>query len=75
MHWDLNLQETYYMFLTANRLEYYEPLFDALTRNLPALINNVPMAWMNDSAAAPSGASSLDFAMSCCTLKASASRG
>lgn len=46
-------------------MELLEPLITGLLTHTPNLINNVRSAWMNDSAAAPSGASSLDMRMSC----------
>ena len=68
IHWDLNIQMTYWVFFTANRVSMVRPLTAALRHNTPALINNVPPAWRSDSAAAPSDSSSPDFVASCVAI-------
>ncbi|XP_065835592.1 uncharacterized protein [Oscarella lobularis] len=65
LHWDLNVQLTYYPLYAANRLSLAESLNKLLDANIKNLINNVPEANRNDSAAAPSGASSLECMETC----------
>ncbi|XP_065175483.1 uncharacterized protein LOC135805383 [Sycon ciliatum] len=65
LHWDLNVQLTYYPLYAANRLDIAESLKKLLDNNMQALINNVPEEYRNDSAAAPTGASS-DKCMETC---------
>ena len=68
LHWDLNLQYTYYMPLVTNRLS---DLSISLTNYMETLLRsgnlktNVPEAWQLDSAAAPTGASSLSGNTTC----------
>ena len=49
IHWDLNIQMTYWVFFTSNRVAMVRPLTAALDRLTPTLINNVPPAWRSDS--------------------------
>lgn len=48
--WNLNTQMLYWPLPAANRLDMAENLSDALQKNLPNLIANVPEEWRNDSA-------------------------
>ena len=48
--WNLNTQMLYSPFPAANRLDMAENLSDALHKNLPNLIANVPKEWRHDSA-------------------------
>ena len=66
LHWDLNLQYTYYLPNTINRFDIastYLDFFEELTA-LGTLNRNVPAGW-TDAAAAPTGASNLRGEMSC----------
>jgi hypothetical protein len=67
LHWDLNLQYPYYMPLLFNRPDVTSTFIDFFSGLLTsgALIANVPTEWQHDSAAAPTGASSLHAEMSC----------
>jgi alpha-L-fucosidase 2 len=65
LHVDLNVQVVYTMVFGGNRPDYLLPYMNLLDSNLQNLINNVPEDVRADSAAAPSGASALDLAMSC----------
>ena len=65
IHFDLNLQMTYQPMFTGNRLDLLESLTRNLQRTMGNLINNVPLAWRNDSAAAPANAASPDFKETC----------
>eukprot|EP00729_Bicosta_minor_P003026 gene3026-18371_t len=49
----------------SNRLDLLESLTQNLLRTTDNLINNVPVAWRNDSAAAPANAASPDFKETC----------
>lgn len=49
--WNLNIQLTYWPVYAANRLELGESLTRMLDNNVTNLINNVPEAWREDSAA------------------------
>ena len=67
LHWDLNLQYPYYFPVVANRPDisatlndYVEFLMDSGNLN-----TNVPAEWQSDSAAAPTGASSLSGNETC----------
>lgn len=67
LHWDLNLQYPYYMPILMGRFDIvqtYVDFFAGLAES-GALIRNVPTDWQIDSAAAPTGASSLRAEMSC----------
>ena len=44
IHWDLNLQLTYWVFFTSNRVKMVKSLTNQLTRNTQALIKNVYVA-------------------------------
>ena len=58
LHWDMNLEETYYFPMEANRPDLSSTL-TAYMRDLLLsgnLATNVPEAWRFDSAAAPTGA-------------------
>lgn len=65
VHWDLNLQLTYWAFFTSNRVGMVNSLTSKLIANTQTLINNVPIAWRNDSAAGPSDSSSPLMIQSC----------
>ena len=65
LHWDLNVQLTYWPLFTANRLDLVESLTSLLKRETDNLIQNVDPAFRNDSAAAPSGASSMQSKETC----------
>jgi hypothetical protein len=67
LHWDLNVQQTYYLPTEANRPGLMEPLRDYLKALLAsgALDRNVVPAWQHDSAEAPNGASSLSGRQTC----------
>ena len=65
IHFDLNLQLTYQPMFASNRLDLLESLTRNLARTTDNLINNVPVAWRNDSAAAPTNAASPDFKQTC----------
>jgi hypothetical protein len=65
VHWDLNIQLTHWVFFTANRIDLVRSLTSRLDANTPTLINNVPVAWRNDSAAGPSDDSSPRMMSSC----------
>lgn len=65
LHWDLNVQLTYYPLYTANRLSLAESLYKLLDNNVEHLTNNVPEQYRYNSAAAPSGASSLECMETC----------
>ena len=65
IHFDLNLQMTYQPMFTSNRLDLFESLSKNLLRTTANLITNVPVAWRNDSAAAPANAASPDFKETC----------
>jgi hypothetical protein len=58
--WNLNAQLTYYPFLSSNRIARMMPLFRAINKNLPNLINNVPEQYRYN-AAALGRSSSLDM--------------
>lgn len=67
LHWDLNLQYPYYFPITSNRPDISQTLTDfleILMRN-GNLNSNVPAEWQFDSAAAPTGASSLSANETC----------
>lgn len=49
--WNLNAQLTYYPFLSSNRIDRMMPLFGAINKNLPNLINNVPAPYRHNAAA------------------------
>ena len=67
LHWDLNLQYTYYSPLAANRPALSQTLADfiAAVSASGALAGNVPSEWAFDSSAAPTGASSLSANETC----------
>ena len=67
LHWDLNLQYPYYMPILFNRFDIVQTYVDFFAGLLDsdALVRNVPTDWQHDSAAAPTGASSLRAEMSC----------
>jgi hypothetical protein len=67
LHWDLNLQYPYYFPILFNRADIvatYVDFFEGLLAS-GALVRNVPVAWQHDSAAAPTGASSLRAEETC----------
>lgn len=61
LHWDMNLQQTYYLPLASNRPDLSSTLtnFMQAIHESGALAGNVPTAWQADSSGAPTGASSL----------------
>ena len=63
----MNLQQTYYFPVAANRPDLASTLVDYIVyvHALGSLNSNVPVAWRADSAAAPTGASSLNAAETC----------
>lgn len=65
VHWDLNLQLTYWIFFTSNHVEMARSLTSRLANNTPTLVSNVPVEWRDDSAAAPSDSSSPLMLQSC----------
>ena len=67
LHWDLNLQQTYWLPVLANRPDLSATLHAFLTAiaTSGAFTTNVPPAWQADSAAAPTGASSLQANETC----------
>jgi len=67
LHWDMNLQQTYYLPIAINRPELANTIVDYVQFLLESgnLNTNVPEAWRADSAAAPTGASSLSGNESC----------
>lgn len=67
LHWDMNLQQTYYLPIAANRPSLASTLVDFMTQMYTSgnFNTNVPPEWQADSAAAPTGASSLSGNMSC----------
>ena len=65
VHWDLNLQLTYWVFFTSNRVDMVRSLTSKLQTNMQNLIDNVPPAWRHDAAAGPTDASSPDFKSGC----------
>ena len=67
LHWDMNLQQTYYLPIAVNRPELANTLVDYVQFLLESgnLNTNVPVAWLADSAAAPTGASSLSGNETC----------
>ena len=67
LHWDMNLQQTYVFPMTSNRVELSATLVDYMygLHTSHALADNVPLAWQGDSAAAPTGASSLGANETC----------
>ena len=50
-HWDLNVQMSYWLVLPSNHARLGNSLVKMLKRNLPFLIQSVPLAYQNDSAA------------------------
>lgn len=65
LHWDLNVQLTYYPLYTGNRLDLARSLVALIDANRANFVRNVPARFRNDSAAAPSAASALDCLASC----------
>ncbi len=67
LHWDMNLQQTYYLPITLNRPDLSSTLVDYLAylQGTGNLNTNVPAEWQIDSAAAPTGASSLSANETC----------
>jgi hypothetical protein len=65
LHWDLNVQLAYSPLYTANRLSLASSLLRFLDAVAPNLALNVPTEWRNDSAQAPSAASSLQALETC----------
>jgi hypothetical protein len=67
LHWDMNLQQTYYLPLAANRPDLSATLTNFMQRihESGALADNVPVEWQADSSGAPTGASSL-FGLETC---------
>ena len=65
LHWDLNLQLTYWPMFTSNRLDLVNSLTGLLDAETPNLVRNVPVEWRADAAAAPAGASSLELQETC----------
>ena len=61
LHWDMNLQQTYYLPITANRPDIASTLTDYVEylQRTGNLNTNVPTQWQHDSAAAPTGATYL----------------
>jgi hypothetical protein len=51
--------------LVGNRLDLASSLSTYILNIFPNLITNIPLAWQNDSAAAPTGASALDGIETC----------
>ena len=65
LHWDLNVQLTYWPLFTANKVGMVGSLTSLLSTQQPNLISNVPPEMRADSAAAPSGASALTSQETC----------
>ncbi len=65
LHWDLNVQLTYWPLFTANKVDMVASLTRLLVAQQDNLISNVPLAMRIDSAAAPSGASALTSQETC----------
>jgi hypothetical protein len=65
LHWDLNVQQTHYLLLGANRLSLLQSYTNYFATHLQQLVGNVPVYWQYDSAAAPTGASALDGIETC----------
>ena len=67
LHWDLNLQYTYYLPMALGRADIASTLVDfvAAIDASGALVGNVPEEWRIDSAAAPTGASSIQGIETC----------
>ena len=67
LHWDMNLEQTYYLPIAVNRPELANTLVDYVQFLLESgnLNSNVPEVWRSDSAAAPTGASSLSGNETC----------
>ena len=67
LHWDLNIQQTYYFPTEANRPDLSSTLTDymELLHASTNLQTNVPVEWQDDSAEAPNGASSLSGNQTC----------
>jgi len=67
LHWDMNIQQTYYFPTEANRPDLSSTLTDYMEKLLLSkdLQTNVPPAWQADSAEAPNGASSLSGNQTC----------
>jgi alpha-L-fucosidase 2 len=67
LHWDLNLQYPYYLPITAYRPDISQSLTDYVEFLMRSgnLKSNVPSEWQFDSAAAPTGASSLSGNETC----------
>ena len=67
LHWDMNLQQTYYFPIAANRPTIASTLVDYIDKLARSgnLNTNVPTQWQVDSAAAPTGASSLSGNETC----------
>jgi alpha-L-fucosidase 2 len=61
----LLLFQTYYLLLNANRLGLSSTLTDFVASIQTELALNTPVAWRNDSSAAPTGASSLQALETC----------
>ena len=67
LHWDMNLEQTYYLPIATNRVGQSSTLvayMEQLSQS-GALNTNVPLEWQHDSAAAPTGASSLSGNETC----------
>lgn len=62
---DLNVQLTYWPFFTANRVDFVSSLTSLLVAKENNLVSNVMPEFRNDSAAGPSGASSLESLETC----------
>jgi hypothetical protein len=65
LHWDLNLQQTYWLPLVANHLELSTTLTDFVQATAAQMSRNVRAEWQHDSAAAPTGASALSAIQTC----------
>ncbi len=59
------MQLTYRALYTGNHLDLAESFLGLLQNNFNNFVTNVPIAWQNDSAAAPTGASALDCIETC----------
>jgi alpha-L-fucosidase 2 len=67
MHTDMNIEQTYFLPTVLSRQDLMQSYLDYLQFLLETgnLNKNVPQAWQEDSAAAPTGAGSLNLLMSC----------
>lgn len=65
LHWDLNIQLTYWPLYAANRLDLVRSLTRLMDDRVEQLSSNVLPEFRADSAAGPSGASSLECFETC----------